>query len=309
MRVRIIQIMSTSVLATKLYVPSIRSRIIDRAPLISRLNEGLAHKLSLVSAPAGFGKTTLISEWVTGCEHPAAWLSLDAGDNDPIRFLTYLIAALATTETHVGEGLLAALQSPQPPSTESILTALLNQLAAISHDLILVLDDYHTIVSREIDSAVAFLLQYVPPQFHLVIASREDPRLPLAQLRARGQLTELHAADLRFSLTETTDFLNRVMGLALSSDDIATLEARTEGWIAGLQLAAISMQGQQDASSFIKSFAGNNRFVLDYLTEEVLQRQPESIQRFLLDTSILTRLCGSLCDGPACSLCFRTEDP
>ena len=289
--------MSTPILATKLYIPPPRPKVVLRPRLIERLNEGLHRKLTLISAPAGFGKTTLVSEWVAGCERPAAWLSLDEGDNDPTRFLTYLVAALQTIAANIGEGVLGVLQSPQPPPTESILTALLNEITTIPDNFVLVLDDYHVIDAKPVDHALTFLLEHLPPQMHLVIATREDPQLPLARLRARGQLTELRAADLRFTPSEAAEFLNQVMGLNLSAEDIAALETRTEGWIAGLQLAAISMQGHQDATSFIKSFTGSHHFVLDYLVEEVLQQQPESVQTFLLRTSILDRLCGPLCDA------------
>ena len=289
--------MSTPILATKLYVPPPQPKVVLRPRLIERLNEGLHRKLTLISAPAGFGKTTLVSEWVAGCERPAAWLSLDEGDNDPTRFLAYLVAALQTIAANIGEGVLGALQSPQPPPTESILTTLLNEIATVPDDFVLVLDDYHVIDARTVDDALTFLLDHLPPQMHLVIATREDPHLPLARLRARGQLTELRAADLRFTPAEAAEFLNGVMGLNLSAEDIAALETRTEGWIAGLQLAAISMRGHEDATSFIESFTGSHRFVLDYLVEEVLQQQSESVQAFLLRTSILDRLCGPLCDA------------
>ena len=301
------------ILQTKLYIPPIRPELVSRPQLIERLNAGLpaGRKLTLVSAPAGFGKTTLVSEWVTGCLQPAAWLSLDEGDNDPTRFLAYLVAALQTlalskVETiaaNIGEGVLGVLQSPQPPPTESILTALLNEITTIPNNFVLVLDDYHVIDSKPVDAstsvdgALTFLLEHLPPQMHLVIATREDPNIPLARLRARGQLTELRVADLRFTPSEAAEFLNQVMGLNLSAEDIAALETRTEGWIAGLQLAAISMQGHKDATSFIRSFTGSHHFVLDYLMEEVLQQQSESVQTFLLRTSILDRLCGPLCDA------------
>ena len=253
--------------------------------------------LTPATAPAGFGKTTLVSEWLAACGQPLAWLSLDAGDNDPARFLTYLIAALQTVFAGIGAGVLAALESPQPPPAEALLTALLNELAAVRQEFILVLDDYHLVEAKTVDQALAFLLDHLPPQMHLVIATREDPPLPLARLRARGQLTELRAADLRFTPAEAAEFLNQVMGLHLSAEDIAALETRTEGWIAGLQLAALSMQGEKDAASFIKAFTGSHHFVLDYLVEEVLGQQPASILTFLLRTSILDRLCGSLCDA------------
>ena len=285
------------ILATKLHVPAPRPKGRPPPRLIERLNEGLHHKLTLISAPAGFGKTTLVSEWIAGSGRPAAWLSLDEGDSDPTRFLAYLVAALRSVAANIGEGVSAVLQSPQSPPTESILTALLNEIAAIPETFILVLDDYHVIDAKPVDDALAFLLEHLPPCMHLVIATREDPRLPLARLRARGQMTELRAADLRFTPAETTEFLNRMMGLGLAAEDIAALETRTEGWIAGLQLAAISMRGHDDASGFIRSFTGSHGFVLDYLVEEVLERQPESVQTFLLRTSILERLCGPLCDA------------
>jgi LuxR family transcriptional regulator, maltose regulon positive regulatory protein len=248
------------------------------------------------SAPAGFSKSALLSEWVAGCERPDAWVSLDEGDNDPTRFLVYLVAALQTIAANVGEGVLGMLRSPQPPPTESILTALLNEICTVPDDFVLVLDDYHVIDARAVDDSLSFLIEHLPPRMHLIIATREDPHLPLARLRARGQLTELRADDLRFAPSEAAEFLNQAMGLNLSAEDIAALETRTEGWIAGLQLAAISMQGHKDATSFIKSFTGSHHFVLDYLVEEVLQQQSESVQTFLLRTSILDHLCGSLCD-------------
>jgi LuxR family maltose regulon positive regulatory protein len=289
--------MSLPILATKLYIPPLQPNIVRRPRLVERLNEDLHRKLTLISAPAGFGKTTLVSEWLAGCGQLVAWLSLDEGDNDPAYFLAYLVAALQTISKHIGDGVLGVLQSPGPPPVESILTALLNEITTIPDDFILVLDDYHVIDAKPVNQALTFLLEHLPPQMRLVIATREDPQLPLARLRARAQLTELRAADLRFAPAEAADFLNQVMGLNLAVEDIAALEARTEGWIAGLQLAAISMRGHQDAASFIKSFTGSNRFVLDYLVEEVLQRQSESIQTFLLRTSILDRLCGPLCDA------------
>jgi LuxR family maltose regulon positive regulatory protein len=293
--------MSEPLLLTKLYVPPPRPNIVLRPRLIERLNEGRSAGrtpgVTLISASAGFGKTTLVSEWVTDCERLVAWLSLDEGDNDPARFLTYLIAALQTIAANIGEGMLGVLQTPQPPSIESILTTLINEITTIPDNFIFVLDDYHVIDAKPVDRALSFLVEHLPPQMHLVIATREDPHLPLARLRVRGQLTELRAADLRFTPAEAADFLNQVMGLNLSAEDIAALETRTEGWIAGLQLAAISMRGQKDVTGFIKSFTGSHHFVLDYLIEEVLQQQHEDVQTFLLRTSILDRLCGPLCDA------------
>jgi LuxR family maltose regulon positive regulatory protein len=289
--------MSTPILATKLFVPPPRPKVVLRPRLIERLNEGLHRKVTFISAPAGFGKTTLLGEWVAGGERPAAWLSLDESDNDPTRFLAYLVAALQTVAPEIGVRVLGALQSPQPPPTESILTALLNEIAAVEDDFVLVLDDYHVIEVRAVDDALAFLLDHLPPRMHLVIATREDPQLPLARLRARGQMDELRAADLRFNPSEAAEFLEGVMGLSLSAEDIAALETRTEGWIAGLQLAALSMRGREDVPGFIRAFAGDNRYIVDYLVEEVLQRQPERIRSFLLQTSILDWLNGPLCDA------------
>src|ERR671911_107112 len=288
---------STPILATKLYVPPPRPRAVLRLRLTGHLNGGLNGKLTLVSAPAGFGKTTLLGEWVAGCERPVAWLSMDEEDNDPTRFLAYFVAALQTIAPDIGEGVLGVLQSPQPPPIESILTALLNEIDTVPDDFVLVLDDYHVIDGSAVEEALSFVLEHLPPGMHLVIATREDPQLPLARLRARGQLSEVRADDLRFTPDEAAEFLNEAMGLSLSKEDIAALETRTEGWIAGLQLAALSMRGLADATSFIKSFTGTHHFVLDYLVEEVLGQQSESVQTFLLRTSILERLCGPLCDA------------
>ena len=300
--------MVTSVLVTKLFVPHTRAKLVHRPSLIERLNNGLDRKLTLLSAPAGFGKTTLVSHWVENLRNNSklesqpikvAWLSLDQDDNDPVRFLNYFIAALNQIdgiETDLGRSALSMLQSPQPPSPSTVLISLINELAVISEKIIFVLDDYHLIETKSIHQALIFLLENLPPQLHLVIASRQDPSLSLGLLRARNQLTELRAADLRFTSSEAADFLNQVMGLNLSSEDITELETRTEGWIAGLQLAAISMQGREDRAEFIKTFSGGHRLVLDFLIEEVLGQQTECIQSFLLQTAILDRMTGSLCD-------------
>ena len=289
--------MSVSILTTKLSIPHTRSNIVLRPRLIEQLDESLHHKLTLVSAPAGFGKTTLLSEWSVRRQQPVAWLSLDEGDNDLALFWSYFIAALQTLLPNIGAGAFDALQSPQPPSIEPILTSLLNEMIAIPDDFILVLDDYHVVDFKQIDTALTFLIERLPPRMHLVIATREDPDLPLARLRARAQLAELRIKDLRFTTSEAAGFLNQTMGLHLSSEDVAALEARTEGWIAGLQLAALSLQGHQDTTGFIQAFTGSHHFVLDYLLEEVLHKQPETIQVFLLQTSILERMCGQLCDA------------
>ena len=305
--------MSTPVLATKLYVPPPRPGAVLRPRLIEQLNAGLVagRRLILVSASAGFGKTSLVSEWIADCGRPAAWLSLDEGDSDPACFLAHLGASLQTlvltnkdgTPARIGAGVLGALQTPQAPPITSVLTTLLNEIALVAGDFILVLDDYHRVESNAVDGALAFLLEHQPPQMRLVITTREDPQLPLARLRARGQLIELRAVDLRFTPLEAAEFLNQAMGLRLSADDVAALETRTEGWITGLQLAALALQGSvwalgaSDPSGFIQAFTGSHRFVLDYLVEEVLQRQPEHIRNFLLQTAMLERLCGPLCDA------------
>jgi len=295
-------ILAVPILGTKLYIPPPPPKVVLRTRLLERLSEGTSagHKLILISAPAGFGKTTLVSEWVHWKDElDVAWLSLDEGDGDPARFLTYLLAALRTVVPTLGEGIWQVLQAApsQPPPTESILTALLNEIITLPQGFILVLDDYHVIDSRVVDEALTFLVEHLPPQMHLVITTREDPALPIPRLRARRQLIELRAADLRFTPSEAAEFLNQVMELNLPAEDIAALEARTEGWIAGLQLAALSMRGHQDVSGFIRAFAGDNRYIVDYLMEEVLQRQPEALRSFLLQTSILERLHGPLCDA------------
>ena len=297
-------------LTTKFYISPARTGLVPRSRLLEQLNAGLHGKLALISAPAGFGKTTLLTDWLnnlganaeeeTQTENRIAWLSLDENDNDYTRFLTYFVTALnriKATKTAIGGEALSLLQSPQPPPAETVLTSLINEITTVPDKIILILDDYHLIETQSIHDALDFLLEHLPPQLHLVIATREDPFLPLSRLRARGQLTELRAADLRFTTSEAAEFLNRVMGLKLSAEDIEALETRTEGWIAGLQLAAISLQGHADTSRPIKSFTGSNRLVLDYLIEEVLNQQPEEIQTFLLQTAVLNRLTGSLCNA------------
>jgi len=294
----------TPLLTTKLFVPPPRPTLVPRLRLVERLNEGMAHKLTLVSAPAGFGKTTLLSDWIQRNKISVAWLSLDKSDNDPLQFLNYIIASLQGVETNIGKSTLSILKSPHPPPMESLLTVLINEITSFLDSqtslsetgLVLVLDDYHVIDSKSIHKALTFLLDHLPPQMHLIIVTRADPPLPLARLRARNQLTELRATDLGFTDVETTLFFNKIMRLGLSANDIALLQSRTEGWIAGLQLAALSMQGRENLAHFIKSFTGDDRLIVDYLAEEVLNRQPEHIQQFLLHTSILNRLCGPLCD-------------
>jgi LuxR family maltose regulon positive regulatory protein len=290
--------MAGPLLETKLHVPRWRRSLVTRPRLSERLSRGAESALTLVSAPAGFGKTTLLAEWVAAAAaggRSVAWLSLDQRDNDPALFWAYLVAALNTVPG-VGAGALSVLQPPQPPN-EASLVALLNDLDAISDDVVLVLDDYHVIDARDVQDGMAFLLEHLPPQIHLVIASRTDPPLPLARLRGRGELAEIRAADLRFTPGEAAAYLNEVMGLVLTAADVAALEGRTEGWIAALQLAALSMQGREDTAAFINGFAGDDRYIVDFLAEEVLQRQPGHVQHFLLQTSILDRLSGPLCDA------------
>ncbi|WP_341348537.1 LuxR C-terminal-related transcriptional regulator [Paenibacillus sp. FSL H3-0469] len=288
--------MRTPILNTKFNIPPLRPKMVLRERLIHKLQEGLQRKLTLISAPAGYGKTTLIGDWIATCGRPCAWLSLEEGDGEPARFLSCLISSLQTLAPKTGESLLAVLQSPEPPFMEAILPALLKDLAAMA-PCIIILDDYHVVQSQSVDKLVSFLLDHLPGHVRLVMITREQPQIPLARLRVQDQLTELRASDLVFTSAEAEEFLNRIMGLNLPADKIAALESRTEGWIAGLQLAALSIQGDRGTGRFIQSIAGSHHFVLDYLVEEVLQRQPEAVQRFLLRTSVLDRLCGSLCDA------------
>jgi LuxR family transcriptional regulator, maltose regulon positive regulatory protein len=290
--------MAGPLLETKLHVPRRRGGLVARPRLVERLGVG-EPALRLVSAPAGFGKTTLLAQWlatVSAGGRRVAWLSLDKSDNDPVVFWTYVVAALQRAAPGVGGPALTLLQAPQPPM-EAVLATLLNELSASSDEVVLVLDDYHLIDAREVQDAMAFWVEHLPPQLQLVIAGRADPALPLARLRGRGQLLELRAAELRFTAQEAAAYLNEAMGLALTAGDVAALEGRTEGWIAALQLAALSLQGRDDVAGFIAGFAGDDRYIVDYLAEEVLARQPEQVQRFLLQTSVLDRLCGPLCDA------------
>jgi LuxR family maltose regulon positive regulatory protein len=290
----------SAILTTKLQVPPLRSSLVPRPRLIARLNAGRNGKLVLVSAPAGYGKTTLVAEWLAQCDAAAlkaAWLSLDENDNDPVRFLAHLIAALRQIDPGLGEATLSMLQAPQPPPPEAVITALINDIASLPTSFVLTLDDYHVIRELGIHKQLDFLVEHQPPQLHLVVITREDPLLPLARLRARGQMVEIRQEDLRFTLEECADFLHRVMDLNLSPSDIASLERRTEGWIAGLQLAGLSMRGRDDLPGFIEAFTGSSHYVLDYLVEEVFGRQPADVQDFLLKTSILDRFTAPLCDA------------
>ena len=299
--------MDEPLLQTKLYIPITRpdseteprASLIPRPRLIEQLEQGLVGKLTLICAPAGFGKTTLVSSWLEQAGLPAAWLSLDEDDNDLARFLAYFIAALQTIRPEIGTGVLAMLQSAPIPNSHTLLTRLINDLTEIPEKFILVLDDYHTIEDETIDQALGFFIEHIPPRMHLVIASRVDPNLSLSRPRANRQLNELRSADLRFTPAESARFLSQMTGLSLTEAEVASLDRRTEGWIAGLQMAALSLQ-QREATAvaqFIEDFSGSHRYVMDYLVDEVLQGQPAEVQTFLLHTSILDRLCAPLCDA------------
>lgn len=279
--------MFANLLATKLHRPLPSSRWVLRPHLVQRLNEGLkaGRQLTLVSAPAGFGKTTCVSEWLSGLDLPVAWLSLDPSDDDPGRFFTYLLAALQTVDESLGREIEGLLRAGQLPTGEIISATLVNDLLAYPGRFVLVLDDVHVIQERFILQVLEKLVANLPPALHLVLLTREDPALPLARLRANNQMTEIRAAELRFTPAEATRFLNEVMGLCLSQADIVALDERTEGWIVGLQLAGLSMRNRSDPSHFIATLSGSHRYILSYLTEEVLSRQPEDVQQFLLQTS------------------------
>ncbi len=288
------------ILKTKLYMPPVPPEMVCRSRLVERLKEGFTRKLTLISAPAGFGKTTLLSECFASVETPVGWISLDADDNDPSRFWAYFIAALQRLYPGVGEAAMEMIDSPQLPTYDAMLTELINEMpncgGAPGQPVVIVLDDYNAIDEKSIHKGVAFLVDRMPAQLHVVISTRVDPPLPLARLRAGGQLCEIRTGDLRFTPEEAAVLLNDLMGLGLSEADIAVLDARTEGWVTSLQMAALSMRGRHDISGFVTSFGGSHRFVLDYLSDEVLSRQTADVQAFLLETPILDRLTGPLCD-------------
>lgn len=291
--------MSTPLLSTKLYIPRLQPGGIRRARLSDRLLSGLAAPgaWALLSGPAGFGKTTLLGEFIERYQKPVAWLSLDAADNDPARFWTYFVTACQSIQPGLGESALALFRSPQPVPVEAVPTVLINALAGQTQDLVLVLDDYHLIQDQAIHAAMSFLLEHAPDRLHLVFSTRIDPPWPLARFRSHGRLVEIRAVDLRFTEAEAADFLSHTMQLTISPADIAALDVRTEGWIAGLQLAALSMRGRDDIPGFVKAFTGSHTFVAEYLVEEVLQHQPKAMQIFLLQTSILERLNAGLCEA------------
>ena len=286
-------------LATKLHLPRPRPGFVPRPRLVQALSVGLARGRVLLCAPAGFGKTALLAAWVQGSQCPVAWLCLDGGDSDPARFWRYALAALDPARPGLAERVGPLLGPPPPRSFEGLVTALINDLAAhpAADEVTLVLDDYHLIDSGVVHGSVAFLLEHLPPGLRLVLTSRADPPLPLARLRARGQLAELRAAELRFTDQEAAALLAAVAGPGLPEAAVAALVAHTEGWAAGLQLAGLSLRGQADAAGFVAAFSGSHRFVLDYLTDEVLQRQGGRVREFLLETSVLDRLSGELCDA------------
>ena len=285
------------ILSTKLHIPRPRPSLVPRSRLTARLDAALDRRLTLIAAPAGFGKTTLLSEWIPQTPRCVTWLSLDEGDIDPTRFWSYLIASLQQVHPDLGRGALTLLQSPQAPSITSILTALINDITAFPDAFSAVLDDYHVIDTQPIHEGLAYLIDHLPENLHLVISTRVDPPLHLARLRAHDQLAGLRANDLRFTIDETAEFLAQALEGSMSAGEVAALEARTEGWIAGLQIAALSMQGLDDIPAFIRAFSGSHRHILGYLAEEVLNQRPQGTLEFLLKTSILDRLCGPLCDA------------
>ena len=283
-------------LATKLFIPPLRDRLISRPRLIQLFHNSHSRKLTLISAPAGFGKTTLTSCWLSQQNRPVAWVSLDKSENDPVLFFSYFLTALQQINAQIGRTGLDMLQSSEPPDYQALIISLINDLIQIDQSLILVLDDYHLIEAREIHDALTFLIENQPPQLHLTIISRTNPPLPIAKLRAKNQLVEVSSQDLRFTQVEAEQFLNELMQLNLSLDDVVELEKHTEGWITGLQLTALSLQNAPSAASLIKHISGDDRFIADYLIDEVLSAQSDKVQYFLLHTSILNQLTADLCD-------------
>ena len=289
--------MSTTLLSTKLHIPPTPRDLVHRPHLIDLLDEAISCKLTLVCAPTGFGKTTLVSQWLrTRSDLPASWLSLDEGDNDLKRFVSYLVAALQQVDSQLGMITHSLLETPQQTSTEALLTPLINDVVRLAKTIVLTLDDYHLITDQRIQDALTFLIEHQPPQLHLVIISRHDPPLPLGILRMRGQLIEIRSLELSFDRDAIENLFHRLMGLHLSTDELILLEARTEGWVAGLQLAALALRDRADSTEFITRFAGDHSYIVDYLGAEVFKRQSDQVRDFLLKTSILPQLTPALCD-------------
>jgi LuxR family maltose regulon positive regulatory protein len=288
-------------LTTKLHIPQLSVTLVPRPRLYEPLDEGMKRKLTLVSAPTGFGKSTLVTDWLAENDYAAAWLSLDQGDNDPVRFWTYLIAATQAVDQEIGIEARQIITSPQLRSAEPAVISLINDISQLAHDLILVLDDYHIIEAEQIQAGLSYLLEHQPPNLHIVLITRVDPSISLARLRAQNQLIEIRAEDLQFSIAEAATLFNEKMGLNLKPKHIEALNTHTESWVVGLQLAALSLKGQLSYDTFIDEFTGGHQFILDYLTEEVLVTLPDAQREFLLRTSILERFCGATI--PARSMC------
>jgi LuxR family transcriptional regulator, maltose regulon positive regulatory protein len=284
-------------LLTKLHIPPAGNNTVHRSELFEKLNAGLSRKLILISAPAGFGKTTVVSDWIDQNKIPAAWFSLDNGDNDPVDFLSYIISGIQSIHTTFGQGALKLLNSPNKPSGESIASLLINEILNINQNFLLVLDDFHLIKSNEVVKLLSYLLEHMPGNIHIVILTRSDPALSLSRLRSQHQLVELRSSDLSFSANDISVWFNKKLKLGLSIEDVYSLETKTEGWIAGLQLTALSMQGREDISEFIQDLKGDNRYIMDYLMEEVLKIQTDDIKEFLVQTSILAQMSAPLCNA------------
>jgi LuxR family maltose regulon positive regulatory protein len=284
-------------LLTKLHIPPAGNNLVHRSDLFGKLNPGLSRKLILISAPAGFGKTTLISDWINQQKIPSAWFSIDKSDNDPVEFLSYIISGIQNINKDFGKSALKLLKSPNKPANVSIASLLINEILNINHNFLLILDDFHMISNSEIFELITYLLDHIPDNIHIVILTRSDPPLPVARLRSKHQLTELRLSDLSFSANDISVLFNKKLKLGLSIEDVYSLEAKTEGWIAGLQLTALSVQGREDISEFIRDLKGDNRYIMDYLIEEVLKVQPDGIKEFLLQTSILEQMSAPLCNA------------
>ncbi len=284
-------------LLTKLHIPDPGKNLVQRSNLFEKLNKGLNRKLILISASAGFGKTTLLSEWINHYQIPTAWFSINNSDNDTVNFLSYIITGIQNLEKEFGKSTLKLLKSPNYTGYESIINLMINDIINIKKDFLLVLDDFHLINNKDIYNLVSYLIENIPENIHIVLSTRSDPNLPVAKLRSQHQMVELRSSDLSFSTNDISVLFNKKLKFKLSIEDIHSLEAKTEGWIAGLQLAALSIQGYEDTSAFIEAFAGNNRYIMDYLIEEVLKIQTDDTKEFLLNTSILEQISAPLCNS------------